>query len=151
MIFWRLFRAITRDTKITTCNDLTVACSNVFIFFYQIVLAKFHVKQGTPTHFNEIKVIWDLLHVKEFVIHHSCFQILRFLVNLPDNNLHLVSIVVRLHMYSLDASCNVTTFTKETQVQEGVNLFWRQIFFACQSFLVSRTCRSFLASPCIIL
>ena len=81
-----------------------------------------------PTHFNETKVVWDLLNVKEFAIHHSFFQIPRFLVNLPDNNYYLVSIVLRPHMYFLVASCNVTTFTRMDQVQEGVNLFWRQNF-----------------------
>ena len=95
----------------------------MFLFFYQIVLAKFHVKQCISTHLNEKKIIGDLLNAKEFVIHHSCFQILRFLVNLPDNNLHLGSIVVRLHMYSLDVLCNVKTFAKEAHVEELVKSF----------------------------
>ena len=60
--------------------------------------------------------------MKEFVVHHSCFQIPRFLVNLSDNNCYLVYIMVRTHMYSLVASCNVTTFTKMDQLQEAVKL-----------------------------
>ena len=31
-------------------------------------------------------------------------------------------------MHSLVASCNVTTLTKVDEVEEGVNLFWRQNF-----------------------
>ena len=60
--------------------------------------------------------------MKEFVIRHSCFQIARFLVNLSDNNCYLLYIMVRTHMYSLVASCNLTTFTKVDQVQEVVKL-----------------------------
>lgn len=95
----------------------------MFLFFYQIVLAKFHVKQCIFTHLNGKKVIRDLLNAKEFVIHHSCFQILRFLVNVTDNNLRLGSIVVRLHMYSLDVSCNLKTCAKEAHVEEVVKSF----------------------------